>query len=89
MPRRQPAAAQELSRYGTAGEHLTRRQFPLVTAGGFQVTETERLKAGTVERIHAVKPARADGTGTRTAGRPRQDRHAFASTPCPPAGCAR
>ena len=24
---------------------------------GFQVIEAERLKAGTVERIHAVKPA--------------------------------
>ena len=40
-----------------AGEHFTRRQLPLVKAAGFQVVETERLKAGTVERIHAVKPA--------------------------------
>jgi ubiquinone/menaquinone biosynthesis C-methylase UbiE len=40
-----------------AGEHFTRRQLPLVQADGFQVVETERLKAGTVERIHAVKPA--------------------------------
>ena len=40
-----------------AGEHFTRRQLPLVTAAGFQVEETERLKAGTVERIHAVKRA--------------------------------
>jgi len=40
-----------------AGEHFTRRQLPLVHAAGFQVVETERLKAGTVERIHAVKPA--------------------------------
>ena len=40
-----------------AGEHFTRRQLPLVMAAGFQVMETERLKAGTVERIHAVKPA--------------------------------
>jgi len=40
-----------------AGEHFTRRQLPLVKAAGFQVTETERLKAGTVERIHAVRPA--------------------------------
>ena len=40
----------------TAGEHFTRRQLPLLQAAGFQVTETERLKAGTVERIHAVKP---------------------------------
>jgi|SRR5579875_1022036 asparagine synthase (glutamine-hydrolysing) len=41
----------------TAGEHFTRRQLPLVTAAGFQIVEAERLKAGTVERIHAVKPA--------------------------------
>jgi ubiquinone/menaquinone biosynthesis C-methylase UbiE len=40
-----------------AGEHFTRRQLPLVTAAGFQIEETERLKAGTVERIHAVKSA--------------------------------
>ncbi|MCW3844345.1 methyltransferase domain-containing protein [Micromonospora yasonensis] len=40
-----------------AGEHFTRRQLPLVQAAGFQVTETERLKAGTVERILARKPA--------------------------------
>jgi ubiquinone/menaquinone biosynthesis C-methylase UbiE len=39
-----------------AGEHFTRRQLPLVEAAGFQIAETERLKAGTVERIHAVKP---------------------------------
>jgi ubiquinone/menaquinone biosynthesis C-methylase UbiE len=40
-----------------AGEHFTRRQLPLVQAAGFRIVETERLKAGTVERIHAVKPA--------------------------------
>jgi ubiquinone/menaquinone biosynthesis C-methylase UbiE len=40
-----------------AGEHFTRRQLPLVKAAGFQIVETERLKAGTVERIYAVKPA--------------------------------
>ena len=40
-----------------AGEHFTRRQLPLVQAAGFRVVETERLKAGTLERIHAVKPA--------------------------------
>ena len=40
-----------------AGEHFTRRQLPLVRAAGFQVVEAERRKAGTVERIHAVKPA--------------------------------
>ena len=41
----------------TAGEHFTRRQLSLVKAAGFQIVETERLKGGTVERIHAVKPA--------------------------------
>jgi ubiquinone/menaquinone biosynthesis C-methylase UbiE len=40
-----------------AGEHLTRRQLPLVKAAGFAVDETQRLKAGTVERIRALKPA--------------------------------
>ncbi|MFV2102913.1 class I SAM-dependent methyltransferase [Micromonospora sp. LOL_024] len=39
----------------TAGEHLTRRQLPLVRAAGFQIVETERLKAGTVERVYATK----------------------------------
>jgi ubiquinone/menaquinone biosynthesis C-methylase UbiE len=39
-----------------AGEHFTRRQRPLVQAAGFRIIESERLKAGTVERIHAVKP---------------------------------
>ena len=43
----------------TAGEHFTRRQLPLVKAAGFQIVETERLKTGTVERVHAVKPAAA------------------------------
>jgi ubiquinone/menaquinone biosynthesis C-methylase UbiE len=42
-----------------AGEHFTRRQLPLVQAAGFQVVETERLKAGTVERVFARKPATA------------------------------
>jgi ubiquinone/menaquinone biosynthesis C-methylase UbiE len=41
----------------TAGEHFTRRQLPLVRAAGFQLDEVERLKAGTVERIRARKPA--------------------------------
>jgi ubiquinone/menaquinone biosynthesis C-methylase UbiE len=39
-----------------AGEHFTRRQLPLVDAAGFDIVEVERLKAGSVERIHAVKP---------------------------------
>jgi hypothetical protein len=38
-------------------EHFTRRQLPLVEAAGFDVVETERRKAGSVERIHARKPA--------------------------------
>jgi ubiquinone/menaquinone biosynthesis C-methylase UbiE len=41
----------------SAGEHFTRRQLPLVTAAGFDLVEVERLKAGTVERVHARKPA--------------------------------
>ena len=41
----------------TAGEHFTRRQLPLVVAAGLVVEETQRLKAGTVERIAARKPA--------------------------------
>ncbi len=41
----------------TAGEHFTRRQLPLVRAAGFDIVEVERLKAGTIERIHARKPA--------------------------------
>ncbi|MDO3703131.1 methyltransferase domain-containing protein [Micromonospora sp. C28SCA-DRY-2] len=40
-----------------AGEHFTRRQLPLVKAAGFQIVETERRKAGSIERIHARKPA--------------------------------
>jgi ubiquinone/menaquinone biosynthesis C-methylase UbiE len=39
-----------------AGEHFTRRQLPLVRAAGFEIVEVERLKAGTIERIHARKP---------------------------------
>lgn len=40
-----------------AGEYFTRRQLPLVLAHGFEVVETQRLKAGTVERVFARKPA--------------------------------
>ena len=59
----------------TAGEHFTRRQLPLVQAAGFQVIEAERLKAGFVERIHAIKPAlppAKDGASC-----PSHVRHAF------------
>jgi ubiquinone/menaquinone biosynthesis C-methylase UbiE len=38
------------------GEHMTRRQLPLVQAAGLDIIEVERLKAGTVERIAARKP---------------------------------
>ena len=41
----------------TSGEHFTRRQLSAVRAAGLDVVETERLKAGTIERIHARKPA--------------------------------
>ena len=40
-----------------AGEHMTRRQLPLVRSAGFLIEEAERLKAGTVERVAARKPA--------------------------------
>lgn len=43
----------------TAGEHFTRRQRPLVEAAGFEIVEAARLKAGTIERLHARKPAAA------------------------------
>jgi ubiquinone/menaquinone biosynthesis C-methylase UbiE len=39
-----------------AGEHFTRRQLPLVEAAGFEIVETERRKAGTVECIFARNP---------------------------------
>jgi ubiquinone/menaquinone biosynthesis C-methylase UbiE len=39
------------------GEHYTRRSMPLVKAAGFDVVESKRHKAGSMERIHAVKPA--------------------------------
>jgi ubiquinone/menaquinone biosynthesis C-methylase UbiE len=40
-----------------AGEHYTRRPLRLAEAVGFEVVERERLKAGVMERVHAVKPA--------------------------------
>lgn len=42
-----------------AGEYFTRRQRPLVEAVGLSIEESERLKAGTVERIAARKPVAA------------------------------
>jgi ubiquinone/menaquinone biosynthesis C-methylase UbiE len=41
----------------TAGEHLTRRQLPVVRVAGFEIAESVRLKAGTIERVRAIKPA--------------------------------
>lgn len=41
----------------TAGEHFTRRQLPHVKAAGLDIAETVRLKAGTIERIRAIRPA--------------------------------
>jgi ubiquinone/menaquinone biosynthesis C-methylase UbiE len=42
-----------------AGDHQTRRPLPLVVQAGLVVEESERFKAGTVERLVAVKPAGA------------------------------
>jgi ubiquinone/menaquinone biosynthesis C-methylase UbiE len=39
------------------GDYQTRRPLPLVEQAGFVVQRQERLKAGTVERVAAVKPA--------------------------------
>ncbi len=39
-----------------AGEHFTRRQLPVVRAAGFEIVESERSKAGTIERVHARRP---------------------------------
>lgn len=39
------------------GDYQTRRPLPLVERAGFVVESTERLKAGTVERVAATKPA--------------------------------
>ena len=38
------------------GEYFTRRQLPLVEAAGLEIADTWRTKAGTVERLRAVKP---------------------------------
>jgi ubiquinone/menaquinone biosynthesis C-methylase UbiE len=49
----------ELYTVRSAGEHQTRRPLPHVRAAGFVVEATQRLKAGTVERVAAVKPTAA------------------------------
>jgi ubiquinone/menaquinone biosynthesis C-methylase UbiE len=50
-------AAQRLLEAFTArsGEYQTRRPLPIVQAAGLEVTESERLKLGTVERVAAVR----------------------------------
>jgi ubiquinone/menaquinone biosynthesis C-methylase UbiE len=40
-----------------AGDYQTRHPLPLVAQAGFVVTDSRRSKAGTVERLRAVKPA--------------------------------
>ena len=42
-----------------AGEYWTRRPLPLVEAAGLEILETERLKAGTIERVAARKPVQS------------------------------
>lgn len=52
-------AAQHLAEQVTGramGEYFTRRQLPLVEQAGLEIAEAWRAKAGTVERIRAVKP---------------------------------
>jgi ubiquinone/menaquinone biosynthesis C-methylase UbiE len=39
-----------------SGEYQTRRPLPLVEAAGFAITESQRLKMGSVERVAARKP---------------------------------
>jgi ubiquinone/menaquinone biosynthesis C-methylase UbiE len=46
----------ELVSVATAGEHQTRRPLPVATETGFEVVESARLKAGTVERVWLRKP---------------------------------
>jgi ubiquinone/menaquinone biosynthesis C-methylase UbiE len=39
-----------------AGDHQTRQPYPEIVAAGFTVDRRERLRAGIIERIHAIKP---------------------------------
>ena len=43
----------ELVSIRTASEHFTRRPLTLLAAQGFEIVESQRLRAGTVERVHA------------------------------------
>jgi ubiquinone/menaquinone biosynthesis C-methylase UbiE len=38
------------------GDYLTRRPLPLVAAAGFTITGSQRLKAGIIERLTAIRP---------------------------------
>ena len=40
-----------------AGDHQTRRPYPEIVAAGFTVDRRERLRAGIIERVRAVKPS--------------------------------
>ena len=40
-----------------AGDHQTRQPYPEIVAAGFAVDRRERLRAGIIERIHAIKPS--------------------------------
>jgi hypothetical protein len=43
------------------GDYQTRRPLPPVEQAGFAIQRHERLKAGMVERVAAVKPAAENG----------------------------
>jgi SAM-dependent methyltransferase len=45
-----------------SGEYQTRRPLPLVEAAGFEITGSQRLKIGTVERVAARKPTSQAGS---------------------------
>ena len=45
------------------GDYQTRRPLPLVEQAGFVVQRQQRLKAGTMERVAAIKPADAGPVG--------------------------
>lgn len=49
----------ELLTIRTAGEHMTRRPKFMLRGVGLTISEAERLKLGTVERVHARKPVSA------------------------------
>lgn len=46
----------ELVSVRTSQEHQTRRPLPLLVMAGFELVESQRLRAGTVERVLARKP---------------------------------